>query len=148
MSRAQAIPLQDSNAMCFEFFFPIFFHYLAFVFFFSFLRSSRGTSGNKVRLINICEIWFFKIANLTLHFLRVIHCNSTHNAILALIATHTKFLSIQYAIHFSSDRNKVINYKSFCVCHYEKVVRNRTGNCSETMYHKSWNVEEFIGRYA
>ena len=36
VSRAQAIPLQDSNATCFEFFFPIFFHYLAFVFFLAF----------------------------------------------------------------------------------------------------------------
>ncbi|XP_022785502.1 sushi, von Willebrand factor type A, EGF and pentraxin domain-containing protein 1-like isoform X2 [Stylophora pistillata] len=29
-----------------------------------------------------------------------------------------------------------------------KVVRNETGNCLETMYRKSWDVEEFIGHYA
>ncbi|PFX18699.1 hypothetical protein AWC38_SpisGene16925 [Stylophora pistillata] len=28
------------------------------------------------------------------------------------------------------------------------VVRKETGNCSETMYPKSWDVEEFIGQYA
>ena len=29
-----------------------------------------------------------------------------------------------------------------------QVVRKETGNCSETMYHKSWDVKEFIGQYA
>ncbi|XP_022801503.1 uncharacterized protein LOC111339175 [Stylophora pistillata] len=29
-----------------------------------------------------------------------------------------------------------------------QVVRNETGNCSETMFRKSWDVEEFIGQYA
>ncbi|PFX11904.1 Pikachurin [Stylophora pistillata] len=29
-----------------------------------------------------------------------------------------------------------------------KVVRKETGNCRETMYRKSWDVEEFIGQYA
>ncbi|XP_022809923.1 uncharacterized protein LOC111346933 [Stylophora pistillata] len=29
-----------------------------------------------------------------------------------------------------------------------QVVRNETGNCSETMFRKSWDVKEFIGQYA
>ena len=40
-------------------------------------------------------------------------------------------------------------FKTVCyVCGYMQAVRNERGNCSETMYRKSWDVKEFIGQYA
>ena len=105
----------------------------------------RFCSGLQIEVIRVSfQRRFFKIAKLILQFLSAIHCNQHTHHIRADCDTQNSFQYI-YATYVSVDGNK--GNKIFCACHYVKVVRNETGNCSETMYRQSWNVEEFIGRH-
>ena len=71
---------------------------------------------------------------------------NTRNAILELMATQ-KIIFNTVMLRQHRSKHGILK-KILCLCHYIKVVRNESGNCSETTYHKSSNEEEFVGQYA